>query len=62
MLDSKLLRNELEQTAQRLLTRGFTLEVERIAALEAQRKELQVRTQTLQNARNTRAKAIGKAK
>ena len=62
MLDPKLLRNELEQTAQRLLARGFTLEVERIAALEAQRKELQVRTQTLQNARNTRAKAIGKAK
>lgn len=62
MLDPKLLRNELEQTAQRLLTRGFTLEVERIAALEAQRKELQVRAQTLQNARNTRAKTIGKVK
>ena len=62
MLDPKLLRTELEPTAARLARRGYTLDVESIGALEAQRKTLQVRTQDLQNERNTRSKAIGRAK
>jgi len=62
MLDPKLLRAELEQTAAKLARRGYALDVELIGALEAQRKSLQVRTQELQNERNTRSKAIGRAK
>jgi seryl-tRNA synthetase len=62
MLDPKLLRSELEQTAQRLARRGFQLDAQRLQDLENARKELQVQTQQLQNERNTRSKAIGKAK
>ncbi len=62
MLDPKLIRNELDTVACQLARRGFTLEVERISALEAERKTLQIKTQDLQNDRNTRSRAIGKAK
>ncbi|MBN8445533.1 MAG: serine--tRNA ligase [Gammaproteobacteria bacterium] len=62
MLDSKFLRSELAQTAERLATRGFVLNVEQINALEEQRRALQVSTQELQNTRNTKSKAIGQAK
>lgn len=62
MLDSKFLRSELPQTAERLATRGFVLNVEQINALEEQRRALQVSTQELQNTRNTKSKAIGQAK
>ncbi len=62
MLDPTLLRRDLEQTAARLATRGFELDVERVSALEAERKAVQVRTQELQGERNARSKAIGKAK
>ncbi len=62
MLDPRLIRNQLDETAVRLAARGFKLDTARIAALDAERKEVQVRTQALQNERNTRSKAIGKAK
>ena len=62
MLDSKYLRTELEQTAQRLSQRGYALDVEQIAQLEERRKSLQVSTQELQAQRNTRSKSIGQAK
>ena len=63
MLDPNLLRNHLADTAQRLReARGFELPVERLQSLEAERKQIQVRTQELQNLRNTRSKAIGQAK
>ena len=62
MLDSKLFRTELEATALKLARRGYKLDTSGIASLEAQRKDIQVRTQNLQNERNTRSKAIGKAK
>jgi len=62
MLDSKLFRTELEATALKLARRGYVLDSSKIATLEAQRKDIQVRTQSLQNERNTRSKAIGKAK
>ncbi len=62
MLDPKLLRSELEETARQLARRGVVLDTQKIAALEGKRKELQVLTQSLQNERNTSAKAIGKAK
>jgi seryl-tRNA synthetase len=62
MLDPKLLRSELEETARQLARRGMVLDTQKIAALESKRKELQMLTQNLQNERNTSAKAIGKAK
>ena len=62
MLDPKLLRSELEETARQLSRRGVTLDIQKITALESQRKALQVLTQTLQSERNSSAKAIGKAK
>ena len=62
MLDPKLLRSALEQTAAKLARRGYNLDVEFVGALENQRKTLQIRTQELQNERNTRSKAIGRAK
>ncbi len=62
MLDPKLLRNELDATAIQLTRRGYTLDIECISTLETQRKALQIRTQELQNERNTRSKTIGHAK
>jgi seryl-tRNA synthetase len=63
MLDPALLRSRLAETAARLKeTRGFTLDVAAVEALESQRKQLSTETQELQNLRNTRSKAIGQAK
>jgi seryl-tRNA synthetase len=62
MLDPNLFRRQIDETAERLGRRGFDLPVERIARLESERKQVQVRTQELQNERNTRSKTIGKAK
>ena len=63
MLDPTLLRGALADTAARLqATRGYTLDVGALDALESERKQLQGRTQELQNLRNTRSKAIGMAK
>lgn len=62
MLDPRLLRNELEETARQLSRRGFQLDTARLTELENQRKDIQVRTQSLQAERNARSKAIGKAK
>ena len=62
MLDPALLRRDLETTAARLAARGITLDTARIARLEHERREIQGRTQSLQNERNTRSKAIGRAK
>ena len=63
MLDPSLLRQHVTDTAARLReSRGFELPVSRIESLEAERKQIQVRTQELQNLRNTRSKAIGQAK
>ncbi|HET6784036.1 MAG TPA: serine--tRNA ligase [Pseudoxanthomonas sp.] len=63
MLDPTLLRTQPAELAQRLkTTRGFDLEVDRLQSLESKRKQLQTRTQELQNLRNTRSKAIGQAK
>ena len=63
MLDPALLRSRLVETAARLKeTRGFTLDVSAMEALESSRKQLAMETQELQNLRNTRSKAIGQAK
>ena len=62
MLDIKRLRNDPEGIARILARRGFTFDLERFNSLESERKRLQVETQELQNLRNTRSKAIGRAK
>lgn len=62
MLDPQLLRNTPEIARDGLARRGFALDIDALGKLEAERKSLQVRTQELQNLRNTRSKAIGMAK
>ena len=63
MLDPTLLRNQPAELAERLrASRGFALDVEGLSSLEARRKAIQVRTQELQNLRNTKSKAIGQMK
>lgn len=62
MLDPKLLRSDPQFVAQRLALRGFTLDIARLESLESRRRELQTATEQLQNERNVRSKAIGKAK
>jgi seryl-tRNA synthetase len=62
MLDSKLLRSNLQDVADRLASRGYKLDVARIEALEEQRKTVQTRTEALQAERNARSKSIGQAK
>ena len=63
MLDPVLLRTQPAELADRLrATRGFELPVAYLEQLESERKRLQIRTQELQNLRNTRSKAIGQAK
>jgi seryl-tRNA synthetase len=48
--------------AEALARRGFRLDTGAIGELEQRRKALQTETQELQNQRNTRSKAVGKAK
>jgi seryl-tRNA synthetase len=62
MLDIQLLRKDLANVAQRLASRGVTLDTARIETLEAERKEIQTRTQELQAKRNQLSKQIGMAK
>jgi seryl-tRNA synthetase len=64
MLDPVLLRNQPAELAARLKeTRGYEgLDVAELMLLESRRKDIQVRTQELQNLRNTRSKQIGMLK
>lgn len=62
MLDAKFFRTDIEATATQLAKRGFVLDTALLTQLEEQRKAIQVKTQELQNQRNTRSKSIGQAK
>jgi seryl-tRNA synthetase len=62
MIDPKYLRTDIEQTAEKLAQRGFALDVSSFNELEQKRKDIQMRTQDLQNERNKRSKMIGKMK
>jgi seryl-tRNA synthetase len=62
MLDINLLRNDLPAVVAGLAKRGVTLDAARFEALERERKDIQTRTQELQNRRNVQSKAIGAAK
>lgn len=59
MLDIQLLRNDIDAVADRLATRGYTLDRASFLKLEAERKTLQTRTQDLQASRNSLSKQIG---
>ncbi|MEK7736485.1 MAG: serine--tRNA ligase, partial [Pseudomonadota bacterium] len=62
MLDIQLLRHDLAAIAERLATRGTTLDTAAFQAMEDQRKQLQTHTQDLQAKRNSLSKQIGMLK
>ena len=62
MLDSKLIRTELEQVEAQLARRGFRLDTAAFRELEERRREVQQKTQSLQSERNSRSKLIGQVK
>ena len=62
MLDSQLLRNDLESVAEKLAPRGFSLDVAQLQDLERKRKALQTEQQELQAQRNKSAKEVGRLK
>jgi seryl-tRNA synthetase len=62
MLDPRLFRTQLDEVEAQLARRSFKLDGAAFRELEAQRKEIQSKTQALQNERNTRSKLVGQAK
>jgi len=62
MLDLQTLRNDINQVAAQLASRGYVLDTARFEQLEGERKTVQTRTQELQAKRNTSSKQIGHAK
>jgi seryl-tRNA synthetase len=62
MLDPRLFRTDLDFVKEQLGRRSFNFNPESYLELEAKRKEVQIKTQELQNERNSRSKAIGQAK
>jgi seryl-tRNA synthetase len=62
MLDPKLLRADLDAVEAQLARRAFRLETDAFRQLETRRREVQAKTQNLQNERNSRSKLVGQAK
>ncbi|QDC70536.1 serine--tRNA ligase [Candidatus Methylopumilus universalis] len=62
MIDIQILRNDIGIAKDKLLSRGFDLDVATFQALENVRKDLQVKTQDLQEKRNSISKEIGISK
>lgn len=62
MLDSVLLRKDIDFVVAQLARRGLSFDVARFHKLEAARKAIQVETETLQASRNALAKEIGQLK
>lgn len=62
MLDTKLLRNDLDAVVEKLRVKRFEFDRSSFTSLENKRRKLQVATQELQNERNGRSRAIGQAK
>jgi seryl-tRNA synthetase len=62
MIDIQLLRKDIDSVAARLAARKFQLDVAAFNALEAERKQIQTRTEELQSKRNTLSKQIGMLK
>ncbi|EJN07378.1 serine--tRNA ligase [Herbaspirillum sp. YR522] len=62
MIDIQLLRKDIDSVAARLAARKFQLDVSGFNALEAERKQIQTRTEELQGKRNSLSKQIGMMK
>ncbi|MBC7405307.1 MAG: serine--tRNA ligase [Cytophaga sp.] len=62
MIDIQLLRKDIDNVAARLATRKFQLDVASFTGLEAERKQIQIRTEELQAKRNSLSKQIGMLK
>ncbi len=62
MLDINLLRKQLPEVVARLKTRNYEFPEKEFLALEAERKEVQSKTEELQALRNTLSRKIGIAK
>jgi seryl-tRNA synthetase len=62
MLDPRLFRTQLEEVEAQLARRNYTLDTAVFRDLETRRRDIQIRTQNLQNERNTRSKLVGQAK
>ena len=62
MLDPKLLRADLDSVVEQLRIKKYDFDTGLFSQLEKQRKSLQINTQQLQSERNSKSKAIGKAK
>ena len=62
MLESTLLRGNIDFVVEQLNRRNFSFDVDEFNELENERKIIQVQTQELQNLRNTKSKSIGQAK
>jgi seryl-tRNA synthetase len=62
MIDIQLLRKDIDGVAAKLATRKFQLDVAAFTTLEAERKQIQSRTEELQGKRNTLSKQIGMLK
>ena len=62
MLDIQLFRKDIHAVAMRLATRPFALDVAGFQTLEAERKDVQMRTQELQAKRNSLSKQVGALK
>ncbi len=62
MLDVRKLRSATLEVAAALETKGFAFDVAAFQAMEAERRELQQKTEQIQSERNAKSKAIGAAK
>jgi seryl-tRNA synthetase len=62
MIDIQILRKDIDSAAARLAARKFKLDVAAFNAMEAERKQIQMRTEELQSKRNTLSKQIGMLK
>ena len=62
MIDPQLLRKDILNIAERVLSRGFVLEVDAYNALETKRKSLQTEVESLQAQRTSQSKQIGQLK
>ncbi|MDP0588865.1 MAG: serine--tRNA ligase [Candidatus Endonucleobacter bathymodioli] len=62
MLDSKYVRNNPKEIAERLLKKHYELDVAELNGLEERRKMLQIRTEQLQAERKSGSKDFGKLK
>ena len=62
MIDTKYLKQNIENVKDALLVKGFELDVDLFNSLESDRKSLQVEVETLQAERKELSSAFGQAK